>query len=81
MTDKSDNPSPPKPPEQSSAEKSTGGSIGLSEGQRGINVVNTEPVGGVPEPGGLPAAAPSAGDGPAMSATPVEPAAPPPSGE
>ena len=80
MSDEPNTTPAPPPSEPAKTEKSVGASIGLSEGQRGINVVNTEPVGGVPNPGGLPAAAPS-GDAPTMTAAPAEPAATPPSGE
>jgi len=64
------------PPAESG--ESVAGSIGLSEGYRGINVVNAVPLTGVPEPGGLPATsvdtAPSAVHvSPADSAPPAPP--------
>jgi hypothetical protein len=62
------------------------GSIGLSEGYRGIDIVNVAPVSGVPSPGGLPPAGnPGAGgtqgeagaSGPTSSAAPAESSPPP----
>lgn len=61
------------PPAPAEAGDSLTGSIGLSEGYRGINIVNLAPVNAVPEPGGLPPVGGNDGPSP-VSVSPVEPA-------
>jgi hypothetical protein len=80
--DKISGPTPEPTSQPEGGEDAITGSIGLSEGYRGINVVNLAPVSGVPDPGGLPSAdtAPSGGGGESVAqvATPPADSAPPP---
>jgi hypothetical protein len=57
--EETDTPAPDSSPPSDSGparESAAKGSIGFSEGYRGVDVVNFAPVSNVPEPGGLPPA-------------------------